>query len=200
VVVIALHVGRAGTIDLFHFGSRMCFAAAFDKNVTLGWELVLWLMLRADEWVRTYLESILSGKALVAVSAREGFDSQVDALVTLEIVVSVEALRALVASERSVGLRVVLWHGVAVQLLHSCMSAVVLHRHAMMRHAVDKRHVPVRITNVGKHRSKQWVLERRALLVRLRLLRVKWRHGTMAIDGRCACHMSTSTSRALKDR
>ena len=96
----------------------MCFAAAFDKNVTL--------------------ESILSGKALVAVSAREGFDSQVDALVTLEVVVSVEALRALVAAEWSVGLRVVLWHRVSVQLLHSCMPAVVVHRHAVVRHAVDK--------------------------------------------------------------
>ena len=127
--------------------------------------LVLYLMLGVDQQVEKYLESILSGKALVAVSAREGFDSQVDALVTLEVVVSVEALGALVASEWSVGLRVVLWHRVAIQLLHRCMPAVVVHRHAMVRHAVDERELPVRVTNVGKHGSKQWVLERRALLV-----------------------------------
>ena len=126
-------------------------------------------MLRVYQHVETYLESILSGKTLVAVSTREGFDSQVDALVTLEIVVSVEALRALVASEWSVGLRVVLGHRVSVQLLHGCMAAVVVHRHAMVRHAIDKRELPVRVTNVGKHRPKQRVCERGALLVRWRL-------------------------------
>jgi hypothetical protein len=133
------------------------------------------------------------------VSAREGFDGQVYALVTLEIVISVEALRALVAAEWSVGLRVVLWHRVAVQLLHSCVSAVVVHGHAMVRHAVDERELSVRVANVGKHRSKQWVCERCALLVRWGLRVERW-HVTMAIDGRCACHMSTGTSWALKDR
>ena len=163
--------------------------------------LVLYLMLGVDQQVETYLESILSGEALVAVSTREWFDSQVYALVTLEIVVSVEALRALVAAERSVGLRVVLWHGVAVQLLHSCLSAVVVHGHAMVRHAVDERELPVRVANVGKHRSKQWVCEGCALLVGWGLrVRVKRWHMTMAIDGRRACHMSTSTSWTLKDR
>jgi hypothetical protein len=148
--------------------------------------------------VETYLESILSGKALVAVSTREGFDSQVYALVTLKIVIPVEALRALVAAEWSVGLRVVLWHRVAVQLLHSGMSAVVVHRHAVVRHAVDKRELSVRVVHIGKHRSKQRVLERCALLVGWRLGVKRW-HGTMAIDRRCACHMSTGTSWALKD-
>ena len=100
------------------------------------------------------------------MSTREGFDSQVYALVTLEVVVSVEALRTLVASEWPVGLRVVLWHRVPVQLLHRCMSTIVLHGNAMVRHAVDERELTIRVTDVGKHRSKQWVCEGCALLVR----------------------------------
>lgn len=147
----------------------MRFAAAFDKDVTLWCELALWSMMGVCHRLRAYLESILSGKALVTVSAGERLDSQVYALVTLEIVVSVEALRALITTEWSVGLRVVLGHRVSVQLLHGCMAAVVVHRHAMVRHAIDKRELPVRVTNVGKHRPKQRVCERGALLVRWRL-------------------------------
>jgi hypothetical protein len=65
------------------------------------------------------------------VSAREGLDSQVDALVAFEIVISVETLRALIATEWTIGLGVLLWHVVAVHLLHSSMSAVVVHWHTV---------------------------------------------------------------------
>ena len=71
-------------------------------------------MLGVDQQVETYLESILSGEALVAVSAREGLDSQVDTLVAFEIVISVETLRTLIATERTICLRVLMWHLVAV--------------------------------------------------------------------------------------
>lgn len=88
-----------------------------------------------------------------------------DTLVALQIMVAVEALRALVAAERSVGLRIGLRHVVAVKLLHGCMSAVVVHRHAV-RHAVDKRKSTVGVANVGEDRAMDgWVGERCAWLV-----------------------------------
>ena len=65
------------------------------------------------------------------MSAREGLDSQVDALVAFQIVVPVETLRALITTERTIGLRILLWHVVAVHLLHSGMAAVVVHWHTV---------------------------------------------------------------------
>ena len=50
----------------------------------------------------TNLEGIFSGETLITVVAREGLDSKMDSLVALQVVVPVEALRALVAFERPV--------------------------------------------------------------------------------------------------
>jgi hypothetical protein len=97
------------------------------------------------------------------VSARERLDSQVNAFVAFEIMISVETLWTLIATERAVVLGVLLWHVVAVHLLHSSVSAVVVHWHAV-RHAVHKCELAVRVANVGKHRSKRRVGERRAML------------------------------------
>lgn len=54
----------------------------------------------------TNLERVFAGEALVAMATRKGLHSQVNALMSLEIVISVEALRTLVASEWSVVLRI----------------------------------------------------------------------------------------------
>lgn len=48
------------------------------------------------------LESILAREAFIAVTARERLDSQVDTLVALQIVISIEALWALIALERAI--------------------------------------------------------------------------------------------------
>lgn len=69
-----------------------------------------------------------------------------NALVAFEIVISVEALRALVATEGSVRLCVGLWHMVTIQLLHSGVSTVV-HRHAV-RHAIHERELAVWVADV----------------------------------------------------
>lgn len=53
----------------------------------------------------TYLQCVLARKALVAVRAREWLHSQMNPLMTLEIVIAVEALRALVAFEWPIGRR-----------------------------------------------------------------------------------------------
>ena len=115
------------------------------------------------------------------MSAREGLDSQVDALVAFEIVVSVETLRTLIATERTVGLRILLWHVVAVHLLHGSVSTVVVHWHTV-RHAVHKRKLATGIADVGKHGSKRRIGERGAGLLVRRCLRVERRDGTMAVD------------------
>lgn len=117
------------------------------------------VMILEDCRVRTYLESIFPREALVAVSARERLYSEMNALVTLQVVIPVEALRALITAERSVGLRVGLLHVVVtVQLLHGGVSTVVVHWHAV-RHAVDKRELAVRVTNVGEYGSERGVGE-----------------------------------------
>lgn len=51
----------------------------------------------------TYLEGILSGETLIAVRAWEGFHGQMDSLMPLQIMISIETLRALVAFERTIG-------------------------------------------------------------------------------------------------
>jgi hypothetical protein len=53
----------------------------------------------------TYLEGVFPREAFVAVRARERLDGEMDALVALQIVVSIEALGTLIALEWSVGCR-----------------------------------------------------------------------------------------------
>ena len=53
---------------------------------------------------KTYLQSVLPAEALFAVAAWERLDSKVDPLVPLQVVVSVETLRALIALEGTVRL------------------------------------------------------------------------------------------------
>ena len=115
------------------------------------------------------------------MSAREGLDSQVNALMAFEIVVSVETLRTLIATEGTVGLRILLWHVVAVHLLHGSVSTVVVHWHTV-RHAVHKRKLAVGIADVGKHGSKRRIGERGAMLLVCRCLRVEGRNETVAVD------------------
>ena len=72
----------------------------FDENVPLPKELEID---RPEISIAdAYLERIFPAEALVAVATRERLDRQVDPLVPLQIVVSVEALRALIAFERPV--------------------------------------------------------------------------------------------------
>lgn len=39
--MIALHVGRDGAVELLDFRGAVGFAAAFNKDMTLGWESVM---------------------------------------------------------------------------------------------------------------------------------------------------------------
>lgn len=98
-----------------------------------------------------------------------------------EIVVSIETLRTLIATKGTIGLRILMWHLVAVHLLHGGVSTVVVHRHAV-RHAIHERKLAVGIADVGKHGSKRRIGERGTRLLVCRRLRVEGRNGTVAID------------------
>lgn len=75
-----------------------------------------------------------------------------NALVSLQIVVAVKALGALIALERPVVLRVRLSLGVmAVHVLHvGCMSTVVCWHHRG-RHTTDQSELAVRVSNIGQY-------------------------------------------------
>lgn len=61
------------------FGASTCITASLHKNVTL--------------------QRIFPAKAFVAIGARERLDSKVDPLVSLQIMIAVKTLRALITPE-----------------------------------------------------------------------------------------------------
>lgn len=72
-----------------------------------------------------------------------------NALVSFEVMVSVEALRALIALERSVVLRVGLSLRMAVHVLHMCCVATVVGGHHRGRHASNKCELAVGVAYIG---------------------------------------------------
>jgi len=109
------------------------FAAAFHQDVSL--------------------QCVLAGKALITMSAREGLDSQMNPLMTLQVMIAVEALGALVAFERSVcggpG-KAGVGHWVrSVQMLRAGdVSTVETGKDARL-HASHHRHGTIRAVDVG---------------------------------------------------
>lgn len=76
--------------------------------------------------IETYLKSVLPRKALVAMVARKRLDGKMDSLVSLQIMVPVEALWALVTLEWTVvGGRLLMlmshevWHGCSVSTVEA---------------------------------------------------------------------------------
>lgn len=130
----ALGFRRAGAVDLLYFGGSVGFAAAFNKHVPL--------------------ESVLAGEAFVAVAAGERLDGKMDALVALEIVIPVEALRALIASEGPVVCWVWLYRVVWVHMLHRSVSTVVWHRHSRC-HTIHQCQLSAWVTDVRQHWAKR---------------------------------------------
>jgi len=85
------------------------------------------------------LQRVLARKALVAMTAREWLYGKMYPLVSLQIVVSVEALWALIATERAVVRRVRVSALMSVKLLHlRHVSAVHGHWH-LVAHVSNKR-------------------------------------------------------------
>ena len=133
--------------------ARSSLAAAFDKNVTLCGSLadIYFALLRSF----TYLQRILSREALVAVGARERLDCQVDPLVSLQIVVAVEALRALIALEWPVGRGRLLVRVVSHEVWHlSCVPTVESRHHARVHTDQCKSTVWVLDIRIYRRRSR----------------------------------------------
>ena len=109
----------------------------------------------------TNLEGVLAREALVAMTAWERLDSQVNSLVSLQIMIPVEALWALIASKGSVVLGILLLWVVAVYLMHlgCCMATVEAWHDAVWHAASNQRELSIRVGNVGKH----WLVHRVAV-------------------------------------
>ena len=72
---------------------------------------------------RTYLECIFPRKALFAMTTRKRLDREMDPFMSFQVVVSVEALRTLIALERPVV--VVRLLRIPIHLLHVCGMATI---------------------------------------------------------------------------
>ena len=98
-----------------------------------------------------YLERVLSGKTLIAVSARERLDCKVYPFMSLQVVIAIEALRTLIAPERAVVLWARLLVVVSIHLLHvRRVAAVEAGAHAMV-HAAHHLHVAVGVVDVREN-------------------------------------------------
>ena len=100
-----------------------------------------------------YLERIFSRKALVAVVAGERFDCQVYPLVSLQVVVSIEGLWALIAFKGSVVCSWLLMGWVAHEVRHGCGMSAVEARHHPGVHA-NESELAVRVLNVREDRCR----------------------------------------------
>ena len=113
------------------------------------------------------------------MAAREWFDGQMYPLMSFKIMVAVEALRALVASERPVVLRTgLLW--VTVELLDMCSMPTIEALHHTVWHTAYHLKLAIWVAHIGKNRTRKWISIRSGV----RLLRVclRWRYWTMTID------------------
>jgi hypothetical protein len=116
----------------------------------------------------SYLECVFAGETLVAVAAGEWFHCQVNALVSLQVVIAVETLRALIALEGPVIYRLGLLGVCAVNVLHVGRVATVEATEAV--HAVDERQAVARVADVREHGSRHRI----AIWSLVRVWRLRW--------------------------
>lgn len=102
-----------------------------------------------DEYMT--LERVLSREALVAVVAGEGLDRQMDPLVSFQIVIPIEALWALITFERPVIHGRWLVGRVSHKMRHRCCVSAVEAWHHSRVHS-DQRELTVRVLNVREDR------------------------------------------------
>ena len=98
----------------------------------------------------TYLESIFSGETLVAMCAWEWLDREMYPLMSLQIVVPVEALGALITLERSICCGLLLMSGVVAMTeemgdIRSMSTVEWLHH---LWDSTDQSHLTIWIANV----------------------------------------------------
>lgn len=105
-------------------------------------------------WARSYLQGVLAGKTFIAPRAREWLHSQMDALMTLQVVVAVETLWALVTLEGTIVVRslVSLVRVVVVHRLHiGCVTTVEAYQ--SLRQASHQHRRTTWIIEIREHRT-----------------------------------------------
>lgn len=143
------------------------------------------------------LQRIFARETLVAVTARERLDRQVDPLMTLQVMVPVEALRALIALERAI----VRWCLVSSRM---CLAVDVAHtrrvpavresgHHAAVVHATDQRELAVRVVDVRKDGSGERIALVRPLVRKWRVRGSRLHRGDLgrAVGRRHPMHACT---------
>lgn len=107
---------------------------------------------------KTYLQCILAREALVTVCARERLHGQVNSLMTLQIMIPVEALGALITLERSVGgwtrhTMVGCWVRSIEMLRVGDVSTIESRQNARL-HSSHHRHGTIRAVDIGHDRAR----------------------------------------------
>lgn len=136
---------------------------------------------RGEYHASTNLQSIFPRETLLAVIAREGLDGQVDPLMTLQVVIPIEALRTLITFEGAVvgrsGLPVSrMMRGMAtIHMLHIRQVATVVPREKARLEIAHERHLPARVVDIGHdgpvHGGK------RVRRPRTSIAQLRWLHG-----------------------
>ena len=197
---LGLEVGRVAFTFRLVGGIRN-LAAALDQDVPLI-TVSTYISTLAPHWP-TYLECILSREALVALCTGKRLDRQVDPLVALEIMVTIEALRALIAFEWSVVRGLLLMLGVTQEMRNSGRVPAVEALHHPGMHTTHQRELPVRVIHVRKNRGRTGNVVPVGSLVRMgRRRRIRWNGRDCAVrhGWRHSRHGATCTNRTLLRR
>lgn len=102
-------------LGLSHPLTRTCLCSSNQLFLSRTTSVVYSLEIGSQRnYKLTNLQRISSGKALLAITARERLHSQMDPLMALQIMISIERLRALIASEGSLALLLLLSRMVSV--------------------------------------------------------------------------------------
>jgi hypothetical protein len=174
---IGLAIGRVA-LALRIVAAARDLAAAFNEDVSL--------------------ERVFPRETLVAVGAREGLHGEMDSLMPLQVMVPVEALRALVALERTVVCSRLLL-GMSQERAHAGSMAAIEPVHHTVRHTANERKLAIRVRDIrvygGRRESNIPVRPLGISMGRLswgrgnrwnRALRYRWRHpwhGSSGADG-----------------
>jgi hypothetical protein len=133
---------------------RPVLAASFDQNMSLTSQHQSREKMRYEG--RSNLQCILAGKTFIAMRTWKRLHRQMYALMSFQVVIPVEALRALITLERPVVGRPRLVDRVrrvpAVHLLHAGHVATVETGEDAWLHATEQRHLAVWTVYVRHHR------------------------------------------------
>lgn len=101
--------------------------------------------------IKTHLERIFARETLLTVSTWERLYSEMNTLMSFQIVIAIEALRTLVAFEGPFVGRAHLLLLVTIELLKVCGMATVVAVHHARMHAAHKGKVATRVVDIREY-------------------------------------------------